>query len=232
MGVGVGVGVGGSRHGGAIKSIVDSLASQWKMNDASGASFADSIGGRNLTQAGLPGSAAGKIGNCRTFNGTTQYGTVSADSTVAGVNSSFTWSAWVYVTAFGRLINVRNGGNFCFDLRYESGNITAFLGNGTGGFSSGYTVATAPATATWHHVAVAYNVVTNKIKTAINGVVSSESTPSVHPTALGGAILAFMNDGAGANLCTGRLDCIKMWSRYLTDAQIILDYNAGNGVEL
>lgn len=235
MGVGAGCGAGLERSGGGpppYPTLLPNLVAQWKMNDASGANIADSIGSYTLTQAGTVGSAAGKIGNCRTFNGTTQYGVVAADATIAGVNSSFTWSTWVYLTGGDRIINIRNGGNFCFDLRYSAGDIVAFLGNGAGGFTSGYTVAVAPATATWHHVVVAYNVAADKIKTSFNGVVSAEATPATHPTNLGGTSLGFMNDGTGVLLAAGRLDCTKMWSRYLPDTDIAIDYNGGLGVEL
>lgn len=209
------------------------LTNQWKLNEASGNAL-DSVGGFDLTQTGTVGSAAGKINNCRTNAGTDCFER-AATNAIAGVNVSFTWTAWVYVPvgASGRIINIRNGGNFTVDIRHDGTNIVVFMGNGAGGFTAGDTIAAAPATDTWHHVAVAYNVTTDKLKTAINGVVSSEVTPATHPTTLGGTVLGFFSNGAGGNNYIGRLDCIKLWSGlYQSDANIILDYNGGAGVEL
>lgn len=227
---------GSSPAGGSVSPfapLLVGLTNQWKLNEALGNAL-DSVGGFDLPEVGAVGSTAGKINNCRT-NAMADCFERAATDAIAGVNVSFTWTAWVYVPvgAGGRIINIRNGGNFTVDIRHDGTNIVVFLGNGSGGFTAGDTIAAAPATDTWHHIAVAYDVVNDKLKTAINGVVSAEVTPVTHPTTLGGTVLGFFSNGAGGNNYIGRLDCIKLWSGlYQSNANIILDYNGGAGVEL
>lgn len=80
-------------------ALIDNLAFGYKLDEASGNAL-DVLGVTDLTENGSPGSAAGKVGNCRTFNGPgSQYFTVASSSVVQFGDINMTIAAWVQIAS-------------------------------------------------------------------------------------------------------------------------------------
>jgi len=73
--------------------------SYWKMDEISGSTVADSVGTNTGTATGTT-IGAGKSGNARSFNGVSEYISIS-DSNVLGLTNAATLSAWIKRTSSG-----------------------------------------------------------------------------------------------------------------------------------
>src|SRR5262245_31945327 len=141
------------------KVIADGATAYWRLNETSGTTAIDVIGGNNGTISGgvtLNQSGATVDGDrAMAFNGSTGDIAV-ADNAALGFAGDFTVEAWINATpnaeVDGRIISKRNASSIGYELYVDSatGNVSFFIG------------AEAPRTITftgvnylnnaWHHV--------------------------------------------------------------------------------
>lgn len=223
--------------------LLTNLVSQYKLNESSGNAL-DSIGGYDLTQNGTSSSVAGKINTARGFDGSCYFNrTPNAAQRPADVN--FSLSVWFYLgtVAAGtrQIFSYREAGsasgNIYFIVRMEAAALVLYTGTGAGGSFSNSTRATGLTTGGWYHYAMSLTFATKAVRDSLNGGTVGTWTPTHVPTlgvgampspiiSLGGDVLELMGSG-------GRIDCAKLWiGRALSDADMLLDYNSGSGVEL
>jgi len=217
-------------------SLLTGLISHFKLDETSG-NAADSHGANTLTQINSPGSAAGKIGNARTFvSGSTQYFT-SAGRVTSGTISQVSASAWIKLTgtqSFPTVCGEWNaGGNQRSwlltlssdgtDLRFpHSNNGTATLTIETTGLAIN--------DGNWHFVGVCYNAGSALLH--VDGVnYSSTGLPTSLFSSSSPLVLAAANTSTTpAGLLTGTLDEVSVWSRALTADEFITLWNSGNAL--
>lgn len=231
------MGGGGDPYAAALTA---NCVSQYKLNEASGNAL-DSIGGYNLTQNGTSGSTVGKINLCRTFDGSCYFNR-TPNAAQSPASKDFSYSVWFYLgtVAAGtrQILSYRNAGsddaNLYFILRMEADALVAYNGLGTANTFDNSTRATGLSVGQWYHYAASYTNSTKTYRDRLNGGTVGTWTSTTSPTnaiaspilAIGGDVLELMGSG-------GRVDCAKLWiNRALSDNDMLLDWNNGNGGEI
>ena len=216
-----------------------------------GDSLVDPIGARNAAIVGGVTYTAGKVGNAYTFNGSTGYLTLPANSMrFAG---SFSISMWIYPTVYptiaqgtiGLISNPSLGYGDGYDISfYNNGSnvISLYSRFGTANGNATFPIqlqATAPPLNTWTLVTITFEAGVGA-KTYYNGVlqgsVSSSITTLLYtnmPTTYTPTI------GYGSNATgpfvgakfAGQIDGLTFWNSALTAPEVITLFNDGNGME-
>lgn len=219
--------------------LLTGLTAQWKLNEASGV-FVDSRNSYNLTAVNSPGTAAGKINTCRTFDGTS-YASRTAAAALMPLSSDFSFSTWFYMgSTIGtrQIFGLRNAGSLDGDLHWilrgEGSAIKLYVGQGSGDLFSSTTVIGSFSTSTWYHFACSVKFSTKEVRYRVDGGAATSFTSTYVPTVspatpkilIGGEVLELLASGS-------RVDCTKLWAgTLLTDALLLSDYNSGVGIEL
>lgn len=76
-------------------SITDGLIGHWPMDELTGNPGDFSGSGNNGTATGTTAGVDGKLSKSRSFNGTSDYVTIVANSTIGNLTSDFTIAAWL-----------------------------------------------------------------------------------------------------------------------------------------
>lgn len=185
-----------------------------------------------MVPTGAIGYAPGKIGNAATCSGTgTNY--LNCATSVQPLNwaGGFTVTGWFLVpTAFTASFCPWSRGYAVNALSISSLNSQLYRLYDTGGSSIDAEMSTSLSVDTWYYYAIGYNPATKKIFLSLNG---GARTISASALANGPA-----NPAAGmdmirraANYGACHLDVTKLWMRYLSDDEIAMDYNGGDGLD-
>ncbi len=230
---------------------------QWKSNEASG-NLLDSLGSLHLTANGTPGTIVGKVGNARSYNGTTDFFKVNVPSDTIRGNDGIVFnpvclSVWFYPTnltgkkkIYGCWRNAGGGAGYItwYELMIDSGTLKFIDSNYAAG-----SVTEAMGTITintWNHLAIR-----GDIPNGLPG--ASSGTPVYRYRLNGGSVVQFnglskplvLADATGnfviggdtgdpyGVVFQGYLDSViantsSLWS----DADLLTLYNSGNGLEL
>lgn len=223
-------------------SLKNDLIAYWKMDEASGSSSLDSVGGHNAawnTTQVVPG----KIGKAQNVWASNSW--LAVADTAAFSTDTMTVAGWVKPTRFG-------AGNFAsiFNFRPATNNAgmtleyAGYSGLGTGQLQCQVFITSPQNTQTsaglvtaadqkitlneWSHVACSYDGTTAKLY--INGSLVTSSQVSGKMRRLDSG----MNLWLGRNLISnqaiyGHLDEIGYWGRALTQTEISNLYNGGQG---
>jgi hypothetical protein len=203
-------------------------AAWWKLDETSGTTATDSVGGSNGSLSGCTWTD-GKTGNGLQFNGLKDAVTISP-AKLKTISDTFTISFWAYPQRARASAKEANSGasgvsgqRFALYPQHLGGNGDAGAGVsvGTNGISvyehaANYLppllVDDCPLSG-WNHISVVYR---NKQPTLyLNGVYEKagcKSTRTVHP--------AFDLGGSNYGWYDGKLDDIRVYNRALTDAEI------------
>jgi len=216
--------------GGESGDINTGLTGYWKLDDASGATAADSTGNGNTgTLTNGPTWAAGKVNGALTFNGTTQYVLVPNSSSIDVTGTNLTMAAWIQITgATGKSYQNIFGKDSVFGafqyrlLISDSRSSLRFQANGGAidAISNNFTALTL---GTWHHVAVAYN------GSSINFYLDGQSQGSTPAT---GSIASSSNDlDIGKTYALnyyfdGTIDDVRVYNRALSASDVLTLYNS------
>ena len=198
------------------------LVATWRFDEGVDSVSADSSGGEK--DATLHGAAwtLGKYGNAAYFDGTDDYVTASGPA----VRGQYTVALWAKVTdaATRTILSTKDARDYGFDLNFRGGNeIHADIGNGAAWLTNYANVSISYTFGRWYHIACAVNQTGYRIY--VDGAMAkagtyAASTPVLfdenHTLTLGrnGTIEYF----------SGGLDEVRIWSRALSDAEILADY--------
>jgi hypothetical protein len=228
--------------GSAPPAIDQSVMANWKLDETSGTTVTDSIGGTvSNTFSGTPKPISGIFSSGYSFNGSTDYITVpdTASEDFAGA-TAISGEAWIYATGSSSSTIVGKG-SYSSAIGYE------FALNSVGGlngisivlntvnFHPYYLNSTySMPLNTWTHVAFTYNSALSQAFLYINGVKAAiKDTSTLSPngallSALGKMTYIGRRDPDTANAYfPGTIDDIRLYSRTLTDAEIYDHYLAG-----
>lgn len=235
----LGIQSGGSR----FASLRRGLTSQWVANETSAASpLLDSIGSLPLGASANVSAASGKVNGARQFAGTNWFASpATAPYVVNGLDFSFT--TWFYrgtltgtQQVFAQRKQLSADATIAYLLRTESAVLKMYIGDNGGTNFSVTTVASGLSTGTWYWFGCSFKNSTKELRYSFNGGAITSFTSTYAPsTAFGSLVVPYVNIGGDtAELASNgsMCDCTKFWSNVVkSDADLLLDYNGGVGVE-
>ncbi len=221
--------------GGPFASLYSSLRMQLPLNEASGAAI-DSRGNYTTTAVNAPGAGTTSPFSERRFvKATASRFTLTPDNSLAGIGTSISVSFWIWPeagwTGNNDVLGVRSpsgSGNASYIVRLGAGQF--YTGTGAGGLTNDGSLG-APTLSAWNHYAFTWNTTTGAIRHRRNGGTVNTFTATNTPVALATLMSVGGYDGA-TDSSDSRMAIVKSWTRVLTDAEMLLDYNGGAGVIL
>lgn len=217
-------------------ALIDDLVAYWSLDEASGNAI-DAHGSNDLTDNNTVGTAAGKVGNARNFNGSDEYFS-SATNPVNG-SAAFSISAWVKNTrgsaAFRPdticmcLNQPVNGDGFYLQLNGDAAGAKLRFVKAIS-YSAGEAVADSVISlSTWIHVVGTVSsggVVKLYIDSVLQAVTGSKAgAMSTNPA----VFFTGIDQVGGAGGWLGQIDELGFWSRELSSAEVTELFNSGNG---
>lgn len=210
----------------SVKSLSNGLVGYWKFDEGVGTTSADSSGNSNLatfaTGSSAPAWSSGKYGIGLSFNGTTNYASITHSSSIS--TTVTTIAAWIKTTSNSnyQMIASKYLSSAGYDFRLQGSNLElAFPGLSPVTITSNSTI---PLN-TWVHVVGIYNG--SKLYLYINGnldkSVSVTGTPSIGTNNL---LIGARSDGYYFN---GQLDEVRIYNRALNSDEIKQLYNYAPG---
>lgn len=225
---------------GADPLVCTGFVSYYKFDETSGSTADDRVGSNDGTAGSGSSIVTGKLGNARSFDGTTN-GYVSVNSTYGLGNSSVSMGAWVNLSSTSLKGAIIKTGDYFYGYGIgvgsgtweNSGNNLILLYESIRWIDTGRAIGTG-----WHYVAMTIDG--SGVPTAyIDGVSVgsfSGSTPlspiSTNLTYIGG--YSGWNSNAGGSYLPRYLnaviDEVGIWDRALSASDISQLYNGGNGL--
>jgi hypothetical protein len=181
-----------------------------------------------FSRAGISSAALTPISydSASTFNGSTQYLSVTNNSTLQVNNQSYTFSAWVNPSVsatqviFGKFI----GGTYDYLFFLDSTNKVQL-----GVLGSNLTSSASVPLGQWSHVACTYDHAGGQTaRVYVNGQLSGTLTS--FPSATSTTAEFQIGARAAQILFTGSIGPCAMWKRALSASEITSLYNSGNGL--
>jgi hypothetical protein len=200
-------------------SPISGLVGWWKFDEGSGTSAADSSGNGNTGTASGTTVVAGKIGNARSFNGTSDYIAVGNPASLQ-ITGDVSMCAWAYPQGFSDFIFSKGdyGNNYDYSLYITGAGLLALY------YGSNNIVATTSIVVwsfnVWQHLCAV--VQSTNVTFYVNGVPYSAS---------GTATIANTNqqfdigDSDGGWRFHGIIDELRIYNRALSAAEVWRIYN-------
>lgn len=220
----------------AAEVLADGPVSYWKLDETSGTTAADSVGGNNgtytggytLNQTGIPSTGRPAV----LFNGSSGYVNLGAPAAL-NLTAAWTLEAWVY------LVSTPNGSGIIAEQHTGSGNVLYEIGFGfstsgaalTVGYYTGsawYVAAGAGLSLNaWHHVVGTWDGTT--LRLYADGSQVAAATPAAAPVGgVNNMYIGKRHDNTGvAPFFPGRIDEAAVYSTALSAERITAHYNAG-----
>jgi hypothetical protein len=218
---------------------VPKLTSHWKLDETSGTTSADAVGGRTATWAASGVSrTTGVSGNAVAVNGST--GALATTAPAVRTDGSFTVSAWVRPDAVGKngiAVSQLGSAVGAFNLGWAwNADYAAYQWSvrtsATDASGSAVREATdlfnSPTVGTWTHLVAVYDAAEHKLRLYVDGQAVDET---YHASAwnAGGSVL--LGRGQVSNVTfsqylTGGIDDVRTYSGVLSDQEIFDIYGA------
>lgn len=222
-------------------ALIDNVQNYWKLDEASG-TRADEVGGKTLTDNATVGSAAGVIGNCAVFDGSTEFLSQTINPIL-----QHSINAWVYINvnnAYQEIVGIKryiSGSDWSAqEFRVTNvGKLQYTEGIQASGESHVITGVTTINTTGWHMVTVTCTGDTtsptfilyldgnvDKDILATNNGIRATWTTDAGGFGIG-CLPAFF--GSNGFFLNGNIDEVGIWTRVLSAAEITSLYNSGAG---
>lgn len=235
------LGVGSGHPSSGQSSLLASLISHWKMDEASG-DATDSHGSNTLTDNATVTTAAGKLGTARQFTAAnTEFLSRASNATLQAGDIDFTFAAWVYLDSVGtnRVILAKDGntaGQREYNIDYLGATQRFRFYGFTATDSAKITVASAlgaPSVSTWYFVVAWHDSAGDTVNIQVNnGTVDSTATTGALQAASNGEFRIGARSYPGfVEPFDGRIDSVSFWKRVLTSDERTALYNGGSGLE-
>lgn len=217
-------------------SLASGLLSYWKLDEASG-NAVDVKGVNTLTNSNVT-YTTGKIGNCAVFNGSNARLMKTSVSNMPTGSNAKSVSAWVKFTSVGAskvnpICNIGYNSVGGSGDWYKGWDIFAYENNSIhiDNANNGCIASTPTLSANvWYHVVVTYHAGTKTCKVYINGSLQTTTddfpqTPNCVPDRI------VIGQGGGV-YGDDKVDEVGIWNWELTQSEVDLLYNGGNGNQL
>ena len=217
--------------------LADNLVSYWKLDESSG-NAADSVGSNTLTNINTTLYVAAKINNGADIETSSIQGFSISDASQTGLDFSdaLSFACWVKfesIPAGENSIIVKRVGTDsqrAYHWKLNSSTLVGFLWYTDGATIGGnLSVAWTPSTATWYYITVTKSGTTVKfyVDSSQQGADQTGSAATIANTTAPFEVGHWVDDVGNFD---GIIDEIGVWSRALTDAEIISLYNSGVGL--
>jgi hypothetical protein len=200
------------------------LVAIWRFDEGLDNLAADNSGeGNDATIIGANWTT-GKYGSALQYNGTSNYVETSIQKNVSG---AFTVSLWAKVQDNNprTIISTQGPSNYGFNVEFLNGNlINASIGTGTVWLAHSASASLTYTKNYWYHIAYAVNRTGYRI--FINGTLANTGTYSAGTPVLFD-VNHTLNIGRrqdATKYFNGTIDDVKIWSRALTDAEVLSEY--------
>lgn len=213
--------------GSSSTGLLTGLLSFWELDETSGTRI-DAHGSIDLSENNSVGSGTGKIGNAVN----TSSGWLTSGHNYDLTTTGFSVSTWVngtpsdvgpavaqWSTGFGFFVGLDSAA-------FAANEFTFVLGN-----EPTYYVASYPQSSGWHHLVGVYDPVADTSKLYVDGVLRHTLT-SIPTIPLDGSANFKIGsiDSGGEFKFNGLVDSTGLWNRQLSDSDVSLLYNSGNGL--
>ena len=229
----------------AALSTTPNLAAHFTLDETTGTSVADSIGGPAGTLVNAPTSTTGKVngGAARSFNGTNQYISVPDSPALQSPTTEISVAAWVYskrnTTTETILEKPNSSGWGSYELSMDGNGIYFVVESLATGSYHYWKTTSRPSLNAWHHIAATWKKGTNPSTDAqvfVDGIAQTlmplcpfvsagtPCTPSQHAvTSIGYASqplsIGRMNSTPGYYLY-GSIDDVRIYNRALSSLEV------------
>ena len=221
-------------------ALTDNLVSYWKLDESSGTA-ADSVGSNTLTNNSVS-FASGKINNGASFNGSSNYFSLSDPSAnKLPLTGNATFSFWVKPAALGNekdVLSKYSDGKRSFQIWWNADGTMRMQTTSDGGTGTRYgdsvVWSTGLSVGVWTHVVFIYTYSTHSVKCYANGTdLGTPSGYAGYATGIynGSADFQICGVQGASNLIYGMVDEVGIWSRALTSTEVTQLYNAGAGMQ-
>lgn len=228
-----------------LKENLTNVYGRWHMNESSGNNVPDDSGNlRDGTTINAPTWVSGKLNNCLSLNGSTQY-VDCGDIANFDRTNTFSVEAWIRTNSTQDAIAGRalRSGLYTGWLVWldASGYLEAYLIRNVPG---GDWIQVRGSTAglndnAWHHIAMTYNGSSNAagIQLYVDGVLETPTSlknSTISLSTLNGANfnIGGVGDGVDAGiLWNGRLDETGLYDKVLSSSEVAYRYNSNSGRE-
>lgn len=221
-------------------SLLTSLVSYWQLEEAAGATRADSFGTNNLTDNNTVGQAVGIIGNAASFSsGSSQFLSVNNNATLQLGGTDFTIQAWVYLTNKSAIktflakwnLDISSVEYICY---YDNGTDNLTFGTSPNGSSGDVLLAASNFGSvplnTWLHFFATYDSVGGQMAVSINNGTANTAAQGAVYTGTSTLNLGRQQTSGGLQYWDGRIDEVAIWKRVLTSAEHSQLWNGGQGL--
>ena len=219
-------------------TLTNGLIAYWKLDEGSGATRVDSIGGNNLTSNNTVGVAAGigNKGDAAQFNSASSRYLSIADNADLSVTSSFTVAAWFYLDSNGFSQSIVSkfdvdADDGLFNLRLDQNSTPIFRMKQAGGSAVDTDTGDNVGTGAWHFVIGWYDASTSTTNIQLdNGTVHTHSSVTSPGDDTKRLLIGAVNTTASqTDYFNGQIDEVGFWKKVLTAQEGTDLYNAGSG---
>lgn len=206
----------------------DGPIAHWKLDETSGTTAVDSVGGHDGTLTNGPAWASGQLGGAVSLDGSNDYINVPHDNTLS--LTTFSMSAWIYPTALSGWQGIvvkgftPNVANYYFNVHNDEIGF-GFYNNGWEDFA---TTTANLSTNRWYHAAVTFEDSTGEGKIYLDGVLHSTGTTAKSPLPNSDSLVLGRTETTG-EYWPGLLDDIRIYDKLLSAPEIADLASAGGG---
>lgn len=200
----------------------------WSLDEGTGTTAGDDIGGRTATLAGSAGwSSLARLGKSLQANGTSSY--AATGSSVLDTTKSFTISAWARLTgtSHNAVAVAQAGVNGSAFAIYYSTSYNAWVFNRYTTDVTAPTIVrsigtTTPEAGVWTHLMGVYDAQNQTIQLYVNGVPQGDPAAFTTPwQGTGGLQIARgQYGGAFSDYLPGQVDDVTAWNRILSEEEV------------
>ncbi|MGB5725661.1 MAG: LamG-like jellyroll fold domain-containing protein [Thiogranum sp.] len=204
--------------GAGIETSATGPLAHWKLDETSGNTAVDSLGGHDGTLINGPTWGAGQLDGALSFDGNNDYINVPHDDTLS--LTTFSISAWIQPTALSGwqiVVSKSNSTSWNYYLG-TSGSEIALGFNNSGSWTEFITSGAGLSTGQWYHLAGTFDDATGEGKVYLNGALIHTGTTTASPPATSDAVT--IGKSAAGEYWSGRLDDIRLFDRRLSAAEI------------
>lgn len=215
-------------------SLLTNLVSYYRLDESSGDAL-DARGTNTLADHGSCGTAAGKAGTARSFDGSTQYLAHADNADLSTGDVDFTIACWfkTATTVRGCLVgkdvdSPANSRDYTLDVFTAAPRF--YINGGTTG--GALVAAPSVSTGTWYHVVAWHDSVNDELGICLNaGTPTTAATGGVAPQDSAAEFRIGARAYSGVeDFFTGSIDEVGFWKRVLTPSERASLYNGGAGL--
>jgi hypothetical protein len=201
------------------------LVSWWRMDETSGTSLTDTSGAGNTSTTTGTTAIAGRFGNARSFNGSSDYST-SANS-LSFTSEPFTISMWVNPTNLSNSPVIISSGAYQVDGYYchilSTGGVSCLTNQS--GASQSTDGSASFTTGSWQLLTIARNG--SSIRIYRNGIdITSTAGTHTNPTSTTRKFVIGRYDPSAGYYYNGSTDDVRVYNRTLSAAEILAMYGS------